>query len=55
MKQSFEDLIVWQEAERLTVFVYNIFSEHRDFGFRDQICRASVSIMNNLAERYERT
>jgi four helix bundle protein len=49
-----EDIIAWQKAKILTVKVYSIFSEKRDFGFRDQICRASVSIMNNIAEGFER-
>ncbi|MDO8574392.1 MAG: four helix bundle protein [bacterium] len=52
---SFEEIIAWQKAEELTVIIYKIFSQHRDFGFRDQIQRASVSIMNNIAEGFERS
>jgi four helix bundle protein len=52
--ERFEDLLVWQKAKELTVIVYSIFRESRDFGFRDQIQRASVSIMNNIAEGFER-
>ena len=52
--QSFKDLIVWQTVSDMTVMIYGIFSEHRDFGFRDQIQRASVSVMNNVAEDYAR-
>jgi four helix bundle protein len=52
--ERFEDLIVWQKAKELTVIVYSIFRESRDFGFRDQIHRASVSVMNNIAEGFER-
>lgn len=50
----FEDILSWQKAKELSVLVYSIFSDSRDFGFKDQICRASVSIMNNIAEGFER-
>jgi len=50
----FEDILVWQKSKDLTLKVYAIFYENRDFGFRDQLQRASVSIMNNIAEGFER-
>ena len=50
----FDDIIAWQKAKELALSVYSLFSESRDFGFRDQIQRASVSIMNNIAEGFER-
>lgn len=50
----FEDIIAWQKAKELTRIIYRLFKPNRDFGFRDQIQRASVSIMNNIAEGYER-
>ena len=50
----FEDIISWQKANDLTVGIYNVLSKNRDYSFRDQIQRASVSIMNNIAEGYER-
>lgn len=50
----FEDILAWQKAGTLTVEIYQIFKEHKDYGFKDQICRASVSIMNNIAEGFER-
>lgn len=52
--ERFEDIISWQKAKLLTVAVYRLFEKNRDFGFRDQIQRASVSIMNNIAEGFER-
>ncbi len=52
--ERFEDIIVWQKVGELTIEIYKIFSLSRDFGFRDQIQRAVVSIMNNVAEGFER-
>lgn len=52
--ERFEDIIAWQKAKELTVAIYSQFKNCRDFGLRDQIQRASVSIMNNIAEGFER-
>lgn len=52
--KEFEDIIAWQKAQELVVIVYRIFRDSRDFGFRDQICRAAVSVSNNIAEGFER-
>lgn len=50
----FEDLICWQKARELTKGVYRAFRSCRDYGFTDQIQRASVSVMSNIAEGFER-
>jgi four helix bundle protein len=55
--RTFEDLMVWQMGIELVKRVYvltasGLFS--RDFGLRDQIRRASVSIPTNIAEGFER-
>ena len=52
--QRFEDLICWQKGRILTKEVYKAFRECKDFGFKDQIQRASVSVMSNVAEGFER-
>ncbi len=52
--ERFEDIIAWQKAKELAIHIYKDFSDSTDFGFRDQIRRASVSVMNNIAEGYER-
>ncbi len=52
--ERFEDIIAWQKAKDLTIEIYQKLKDSRDFGFRDQIQRASVSIMNNIAEGFER-
>ncbi len=52
--QTFEEIKVWQRARELSVEVYKTFSTIKDYGFRDQIQRAAVSVMNNIAEGFER-
>ena len=52
--ERFEDLIVWQNARKLTILIYEYFRTNKDYAFKDQIQRASVSIMNNIAEGFER-
>ncbi|MEO0725169.1 MAG: four helix bundle protein [Bacteroidota bacterium] len=51
---KFEDLLAWQRAQDLAVGIYQHFGKHEDYGFRNQICRAVVSISNNVAEGFER-
>lgn len=54
---KFEDLQAWQRARELTNAVYRICREKPlsvDFGLRDQVQRAAVSAMNNIAEGFER-
>lgn len=53
--KSFEDLLSWQKAQELAVLIYKEFRELKDFGFRDQICRAAVSVSNNIAEGFDRS
>ena len=55
--ERFEDLVAWQKARELTTLVYRLSGEghfSRDFGLRDQIRRAAVSVMSNVAEGFER-
>ena len=51
---SFEDLDVWKRSSRLTVEIYRILRECRDFGLKDQMTRSAVSIPSNIAEGAER-
>ncbi len=54
----FEDLTAWQKARALTNATYALCKEKplsNDFGLRDQLQRAAVSAMTNLAEGFERT
>jgi len=54
MITQFEDIIARQKAKQLTTIVYGDFKNNHDYGFKDQIQRASTSIMNNIAEGFER-
>lgn len=52
--EKFEDLISWQKSKTLASIIYKIFNGNNDYGFKDQIQRAAVSISNNVAEGFER-
>jgi four helix bundle protein len=52
--RQFEDLIAWKKSRELTKGVYVALKDCRDSGFKDQIQRASVSVMSNIAEGFER-
>jgi four helix bundle protein len=52
----FEDLPVWKLARKLTILVYDVThcgEFRKDYGLRDQIRRASISVMSNIAEGFE--
>jgi four helix bundle protein len=51
---SFEDLDVWKRAVKLSVEIYEELRELKDYGFKDQITRAGLSIPSNIAEGMER-
>lgn len=51
--QCFEDLLCWKKSRELVSEVYKAFNNCRDHGFKDQIQRASVSVMSNIAEGFE--
>lgn len=55
--ERFEDVQAWQKARELVREVYKISMGGRlskDFGFKDQLCRAAVSSMSNIAEGFAR-
>jgi four helix bundle protein len=51
---DFEKLLVWQRSKRLAIELVRAFACCRDFGFKDQITRSSVSVPSNIAEGMER-
>src|SRR6185503_14984057 len=56
--KTFEDIEAWQQSRKLTKSIYEITSQGtfaRDFVLHDQIRKASVSIMSNIAEGFERS
>lgn len=55
--KRFEEIMAWQKARELvreTYRVYGVAPFSRDFGLKDQICRAAVSAMTNVAEGFGR-
>jgi len=55
--ERFEDIEAWQKARELTSAIYEVSDRGplaKDYGLRDQMRRASVSIMSNIAEGFER-
>ncbi len=52
--ERFEDLLIWQKAKDLTVEVFKLFENSKNYNFKNQIERACISIMNNVAEGFER-
>ena len=57
MLKNFEDFEIWKKARYLTQEVYAVSTAQnfsKDFGLRDQIRRAAVSIMSNIADGFER-
>lgn len=52
--ENFEDLEIWIEARQLANLIFDHFETLKVFGFRDQILNASTSVMNNIAEGFDR-
>ena len=50
----FEDLEVWKRSARLSAEIYKGTRQVRDYGFRDQLSRAGLSVPSNIAEGFER-
>ena len=53
MATTFDELIIWQKARELVNNIYKMMDNCKDWGFKDQIQRASISIMNNIAEGFD--
>ena len=51
--KCFEEFKIWQDARELVKQIYLGAADVKDYGFNDQIRRAAVSVMNNIAEGYE--
>lgn len=55
--ERFEDIQAWQKARELVKSIYQVTNEGdfaRDYSLKDQIRRASISVMSNIAEGYAR-
>ena len=53
MNRSIENLYIWQMARNVVNDIYKMMESYKDYGFKDQIQRASISIMNNIAEGFD--
>ena len=53
MKRCIENLFIWTEARIVVNDIYELTKNCKDYGFKDQIQRAAISIMNNIAEGSE--
>ena len=51
---AFENLEVWKRGCRLSVNIYKVLADCKDYGFKDQVFRAVISVPSNIAEGYER-
>ena len=54
MGTSFEDLEVWKKSCKLSVRLYGLLKDCRDYGMKDQMLRSAVSIPSNIAEGSEK-
>ena len=54
MDDALHSLQVWTRSRQLAVEIYKLFHNCKDYGFKDQITRAAVSVPSNIAEGYER-
>jgi len=54
MAMRFEDLEVWKVSARLASDLYRATRNLKDWGFRDQLTRAGLSISSNIAEGFDR-
>ncbi len=52
--KCFEDIEAWKEARDLTKMIYSSIAHIKDYGFKDQIQRAAISAMSNIAEGFDR-
>ncbi len=50
--KNFEELEIWKMSREIVNLAYSDFKNCRDFGFKDQITRAGISIMNNISEGF---
>jgi four helix bundle protein len=50
----FEEIEVWKKSQLVAVRIYTLLQANLDFGFKNQIQRAAISISNNIAEGFER-
>jgi four helix bundle protein len=53
--QRFEDLEIWKKSKDLVLITYRVSKSIKDFEFKNQITSCALSVMNNIAEGFERS
>jgi four helix bundle protein len=53
MDRSIENLFIWNESRAVVNDIYTMMNVCKDYSFKDQLQRAAISIMNNIAEGAE--
>lgn len=53
--KSFEDIVAWQKAVELYTLLYASLKNSKDYSYKDQLLRATLSISNNIAEGFDRS
>jgi len=51
--QKYEELRIWKESRVFVCEIYKMLQNNKDYGFKDQLQRAAISIMNNIAEGFD--
>lgn len=52
--EKFEDLMAWQKAKELTVKLYNVCKNCKEYGLKDIVTKTGIIMMNQIAEGFER-
>jgi four helix bundle protein len=52
--EKFEDLITWQKAKEMTIKLYESCKSCKEYGLKDMITKTGVTIMNQIAEGFEK-
>jgi len=52
--EKFEDLIAWQKAKELTLKLYDVCKNCKEYGLKDMMTKTGITMMNQIAEGFEK-